>query len=189
MSTSKAKAKVVLNTNLNYDAARDTFYNMIKENPRINLTKVEIKNLEIAIFNWSIDFANGRHIIRNWEHSQFRMVYLNKCMTIISNLDNNGYAKNKTLYSRVKSGEISITQLPYLQPNQLNPENWTDIMEAIHKKDKASKTEANISYTDQFKCGRCKQRKTTYYTQQTRSADEPETIFIRCVNCGKQWKC
>ncbi|KAI6698696.1 hypothetical protein NL676_018815 [Syzygium grande] len=34
--------------------------------------------------------------------------------------------------------------------------------------------------TDQFKCGRCGQRKTTYYQLQTRSADEPMTTFVTC---------
>ena len=43
--------------------------------------------------------------------------------------------------------------------------------------------------TDQFKCNRCKQRKCTYYELQTRSADEPMTIFVTCLNCGKRWKC
>ncbi|GMH19367.1 hypothetical protein Nepgr_021208 [Nepenthes gracilis] len=42
--------------------------------------------------------------------------------------------------------------------------------------------------TDQFKCGRCKQWKCTYYQLQTRSADEPMTIFVTCVNCNNHWK-
>ena len=42
--------------------------------------------------------------------------------------------------------------------------------------------------TDQFKCGRCKSRKCTYYEMQTRSADEGMTIFVTCINCGKRWK-
>lgn len=42
--------------------------------------------------------------------------------------------------------------------------------------------------TDQFKCGRCKQRKCKYYQMQTRSADEPMTTFVTCVNCGNRWK-
>ncbi|KAK6943278.1 Transcription factor IIS, N-terminal [Dillenia turbinata] len=42
--------------------------------------------------------------------------------------------------------------------------------------------------TDQFKCGRCGQRKCTYYQLQTRSADEPMTTFVTCVNCNNHWK-
>ena len=42
--------------------------------------------------------------------------------------------------------------------------------------------------TDQFKCGRCGQRKCTYYQMQTRSPDEPMTTFVTCVNCNKHWK-
>lgn len=42
--------------------------------------------------------------------------------------------------------------------------------------------------TDQFQCGKCKQRKCQYYQMQTRSADEPMTTFVTCVNCGNRWK-
>ena len=43
--------------------------------------------------------------------------------------------------------------------------------------------------TDMFQCGRCKQRKCKYYQMQTRSADEPMTTYVTCVNCGNRWKC
>ncbi len=42
--------------------------------------------------------------------------------------------------------------------------------------------------TDQFQCGKCRQRETQYYQMQTRSADEPMTTFVTCVNCGNRWK-
>jgi transcription elongation factor S-II len=42
--------------------------------------------------------------------------------------------------------------------------------------------------TDQFQCGKCRQRKCTYFQMQTRSADEPMTTFVTCVNCGNRWK-
>eukprot|EP00191_Tetraselmis_sp_GSL018_P020298 CAMPEP_0177592068 /NCGR_PEP_ID=MMETSP0419_2-20121207/8351_1 /TAXON_ID=582737 /ORGANISM="Tetraselmis sp., Strain GSL018" /LENGTH=309 /DNA_ID=CAMNT_0019082887 /DNA_START=328 /DNA_END=1254 /DNA_ORIENTATION=+ len=41
--------------------------------------------------------------------------------------------------------------------------------------------------TDQFQCAKCKQRKTRYFQMQTRSADEPMTTFVTCVNCGNRW--
>ncbi|KAL0303986.1 UNVERIFIED_CONTAM: Transcription elongation factor TFIIS [Sesamum radiatum] len=42
--------------------------------------------------------------------------------------------------------------------------------------------------TNEFTCGRCKKKETTYYQMQTRSADEPMTTFVTCVNCGNHWK-
>ena len=42
--------------------------------------------------------------------------------------------------------------------------------------------------TDQFQCGKCRQRKCTYFQMQTRSADEPMTTFVTCVACGNRWK-
>jgi transcription elongation factor S-II len=40
-----------------------------------------------------------------------------------------------------------------------------------------------------FTCSRCKSVKTTSTQKQTRSADEPMTVFVLCINCGKRWKC
>ena len=42
--------------------------------------------------------------------------------------------------------------------------------------------------TDLFKCGKCGKRRTTYTQLQTRSADEPMTTFVLCLDCGKRWK-
>lgn len=40
----------------------------------------------------------------------------------------------------------------------------------------------------EFRCGKCKSNETHYNERQTRSADEPMTIFIRCDKCGHQWR-
>lgn len=44
------------------------------------------------------------------------------------------------------------------------------------------------SETDMFECGKCKKRRTTYYQMQTRSADEPMTTFVTCLECGHAWR-
>ncbi|CAL1408109.1 unnamed protein product [Linum trigynum] len=47
---------------------------------------------------------------------------------------------------------------------------------------------APMATTDQFKCGKCGQRKCKYHQMQTRSADEPMTTYVTCVNCDNRWK-
>ena len=39
-----------------------------------------------------------------------------------------------------------------------------------------------------FQCGKCKSWKTRHSEAQTRSADEPMTVFVRCFGCGAHWK-
>ena len=53
---------------------------------------------------------------------------------------------------------------------------------------KARGAESAQAETDMFKCGKCRGRKCTYFQMQTRSADEPMTTFVTCVNCGNHWK-
>lgn len=57
--------------------------------------------------------------------------------------------------------------------------------EALFKARGATSAQAE---TDMFKCGKCRGRKCTYFQMQTRSADEPMTTFVTCVNCGNHWK-
>lgn len=40
-----------------------------------------------------------------------------------------------------------------------------------------------------FVCKKCKGDKTTYYQMQTRSSDEPMTVFVTCLSCGTKWRC
>lgn len=39
-----------------------------------------------------------------------------------------------------------------------------------------------------YTCRKCKGKRTTQTEMQTRSADEPMTLFITCLDCGNQWK-
>jgi len=45
----------------------------------------------------------------------------------------------------------------------------------------------NTPQTDSV-CPECHHRRAYYMQLQTRSADEPMTIFYRCVECANQWK-
>jgi len=68
-----------------------------------------------------------------------------------------------------------------------NPDRWRDIIEKTIEKEKAlRKDKAASMYTY---CSSCKrQTKCDYYQLQTRSADEPMTTFVTCLECDKRWK-
>ncbi|KAG5469566.1 hypothetical protein LSCM1_02790 [Leishmania martiniquensis] len=46
---------------------------------------------------------------------------------------------------------------------------------------------AGLNITSLFKCGRCGKRNCTFYEQQTRSADEPTTKYVTCLDCKNTW--
>jgi len=37
-------------------------------------------------------------------------------------------------------------------------------------------------------CPTCGHKEAYFRTEQTRAADEPETLFFTCVKCGKMWR-
>jgi transcription elongation factor S-II len=50
-----------------------------------------------------------------------------------------------------------------------------------HSQEIRSDLDKNRGMTDMFRCGKCGERKCTYYQKQTRSADEPMTTFVNCT--------
>ena len=61
----------------------------------------------------------------------------------------------------------------------------------LDKRDRANNSEVSNEQDISdgiFQCRKCGSKKTTYYSLQTRSADEPMTNFITCVTCKNRWK-
>lgn len=78
------------------------------------------------------------------------------------------------------------------KPWILHPQKWEAAFDEAMRKSMRRETgtvRPEDVHDGQFTCRRCKSRKTTYSEMQTRSADEPMTVFVRCVNCGLSWKC
>ena len=71
----------------------------------------------------------------------------------------------------------------------LYPELWESLLLKSAKKLAALGKENNQQGSTFFKCSKCRQNNCVYFQMQTRSADEPMTTFITCLNCGNRWKC
>jgi len=139
-------------------------------------------NLEKGIFNYAIKEANNRKIIKKWENPYFAQIYIDRLRSIYINL------KTPDLLDMVKNGELPPQTLAFMTHQEMNNEHWREMIDRKIKRD-ASKFVTNVqASTDMFTCRKCKSKRSTFYELQTRSADEPATIFITCLDCGKQSK-
>ena len=158
----------------------------IKENDRGKYEDY-FKKVEMEIYNYTIEKCIETNIVPTW-NVLFRNRYINRSISIYTNLKANNYVKNEKLILRLLKDEFTPRELVYMKPHEQMPENWKELIDEKYRKDKVLYETKKEAMTDQFKCGKCKSRETAYYEMQTRSADEPMTIFITCLNCGNRWK-
>ncbi|CEP22604.1 Transcription elongation factor S-II AltName: Full=TFIIS [Cyberlindnera jadinii] len=113
--------------------------------------------------------------------------YAQRLRTLTSNLRQKN---NPELRQRVIDGELAASQLINMSTKELAPESLKKELEEIKKKNlfNAQGATQERAVTDRFTCGKCKEKKVSYYQLQTRSADEPLTTFCTCENCGNRWK-
>lgn len=151
------------------------------------LTAGEQDLLERGIFNHTLEHAGKHKVRRVWENPEFHHLYTIHAQRVISNLDASSYIANSRLLQRLRDGEFLPQAVASMSYSDLYPEKWGDMIEKTMKREAKMLEVDKSAATDMFKCGKCKKRECTYYEYQTRSADEPMTQFIRCLNCNNRW--
>ena len=141
------------------------------------------RNVETGIYNYTIQEANVLQIIKKWKNKQFCNIYAGRFRSLLYNFN-----KNPAFKKQVEEKTICPQSLSNMTHQEMDPAFWSDRIEKKMKRDH-SRLSTNIeASTDLFTCKKCRSKKCTYYELQTRSADEPATIFITCLDCGKNWK-
>lgn len=168
-------------------------------------TGVYASNIEKSIHNAVFRRAREAGMVPSWENRHFVTMY--KCTAI-------GLARSFTRQTTVKldlkvneNGHVSVVIEPWLvgaykqgfvkkdimmnRPDVLEPaglyaKSRSKLMKLDAERERIKSAEEN--YSGLFKCGKCKSKKTTYYQMQTRSADEPMTTYVTCIECGHRWK-
>lgn len=140
-------------------------------------------NIERGVFNWALEKAGELNVIRRWDSSGFVQLYTDKLRSVIRNL------ADPVLRDRVSSREVRPHKIAYMSHQEMRPERWKDMIAAKKLKDENRYAPRLEASTDNFTCYKCKSKKCSYYQLQTRSADEPMTTFVTCLDCGNRWKC
>lgn len=148
----------------------------------------EIQQLERCIFNATIRRASERHVACTWSHSPFVELYKMNAKSIAGNFNPNSYIANTELFDKYKKGEITFADICGMDSYQMFEARWKDNFIQRQAQEKRQLEGNRAMATDRFTCTRCWKKECTYYEMQTRSADEPMTIFITCLNCGKHWR-
>lgn len=134
------------------------------------------KQYEIEIYNYTIKEAKRKNIKCKWDNKDFKKIYLQKYRSIIQNIK-----RDVSLLS--KSSNILINCHVW----DLAPHIWEPIKIKVNKMRDAMKIVSSDN-EGLYICRKCKSKNTTFVTLQTRSADEPMTIFITCQDCDLHWK-
>ena len=146
------------------------------------------RRIEQQLYNTCIRVAKRRFIKRKWDNPLFKHLYISKIRSFYSNIVADGYVKNINFKTKIMNGDIKVEQISELSVYDICPENWAELLDKKIKRDKIKYEMKPTAMTDQFKCRKCSSRSCSYYEVQTRSADEPMTQFITCLDCENRWK-
>tara|TARA_B100001094_G_C18177776_1_gene798915 strand:+ start:1454 stop:1915 length:462 start_codon:yes stop_codon:yes gene_type:complete len=146
------------------ESVRKSYQEYVSEKTAINIEK--------GLFNRSIEDADVLNISSEWENPVFVHLYLTLHCEILN------YLQIEEIRDKIHKKEILSKNVANLKPYDICPANWKP--EVFEEGDEVAE--------GIFQCKNCGSRKTTYYSVQTRSADEPMTNFITCVECKNRWK-
>lgn len=138
--------------------------------------------LEKGIYDFACKEANMLKIIIKWDNQLFSELYIARLRSLYLNL------KNEALLKDLKKKEFTPEVLAFMTHQEMNPEHWKEYIDKKKKRDANRYSNNMQASTDIFTCRKCRSKRCTYYELQTRSADEPATIFVTCLDCGKNWK-
>ena len=143
-----------------------------------------VLNLEKGIFNETVKYCKEKSIELKWSNINFSKKYSQLTRKVLANIT---YTPNASeVKQKILENVWSAETIASKTHEQLNPEYYAQIKLKIMSKYINMNPEQE--HDGFFTCGKCKSKKTTYTQAQTRSADEPMTTFVTCLNCDHRWK-
>lgn len=141
------------------------------------------KHLEVVLWNHVLRTCQRDHIPLYF-CGTLRYRYTSKAL----GLDVYNLRKFPEVVERVKRGLISVRDLVKMKPWELTPDRWDAVFERVAKLELQKSRGYNKAPEGMFTCRACKSRQCSTVQLQTRSADEPMTVYVFCMNCPNRWK-
>jgi len=171
---------------LSYTIDRESVVKKINE--VLNNVKIAT-NLEQSIY----DFVENEIIRRgenpDKESNLFIRIYHHKIVQIYHNINPKNSIKNTSFREQILKNKVDLNLVPYLTPQEIFPDHWRELIDKQKETDEFLYQKQKVASTDEYKCGKCKERNCSYYELQIRSSDEPMTRFVQCLVCDHRWTC
>ncbi len=148
------------------------------------------KDFEIALLRSISEIANKELIDKDWSNKIFWNLYRNKAVSLYENLrGTESYVQNKGDWlQKLKTKELDCQTFVDMSAMDICPQRWKSVIEKIIESEKKLYSKNDVASIIIW-CSSCKKKsKCSYYQMQTRSADEPMTTFVTCLECDKKWK-
>jgi len=167
----------------------------IREKVVANFTEVfgdskNAEDFELYMLKLLVDQALTDGVDVDWANRTFWNMYRSRAIALYENLlGDQSYVKNdQKLLERFKAGELDLKTIAEMTPMDMCPARWKDSVERIIEEEKRLYSK-NQNASIFMWCSGCKSKtKCDYYQLQTRSADEPMTTFVTCLECDRRWK-
>ena len=143
--------------------------------------QIKCKEMEASIYTFAKEYCN----VYALDQTFIDMIYNDKLNDILANLDEDNQLHNTYLCKAINNDALEAFMIAFLSPMELFPACWDDLIKKKQVKEMKAK---NMTSTDKYTCKKCKEKKCTVNLMQTRSADEPMTVFVTCLVCGNVMK-
>jgi transcription elongation factor S-II len=139
------------------------------------------EDIERSAYNMAVSRSRESGVPRAWGSRRFAAKYEQCAVYCVRNA--------RAMASLIESGAVRARDVASCSSQALSPGVWSALVSEKKSRDseanKGAKLKAN---TTTFRCGRCRSRECYFYELQTRSADEPMSVFITCLDCGHRWR-
>jgi DNA-directed RNA polymerase subunit M/transcription elongation factor TFIIS len=167
---------------------RNKILGILRDQFNDTFTEEQYMQIENVILYIAFQESTKKEVMKHFENPLFEHIYQMVARRIIGNLQPECYVQNKDLYQKIKNGDLIIEHLRSMGIMELAPNLYNDLRNRQLLREQSQLEGNKALATKRFQCNRCHKRECTYYELQTRSADEPMTIFVNCLNCGKRWR-
>lgn len=138
--------------------------------------------IEQSILSYTKTSAQSKFKLKylRWSDINVRRLYIRKFRAIVFNA--------VEIKSLISENTIEPAQVAMVDHYKLAPHLYKELFEKRRQREMyTALADTDDAHDGLLKCDACSSWKTRYVEVQTRSADEPMTVFARCLGCGVHW--